>query len=117
MEYSATAPSSSRCVDSSPALATRRGVSGISILCGLVITDLYWLYLIFAGHVMNPVRVFVVDLKTGLHLQSGKIGGLATTLDWHEVRLAVLASLIVLVLGTLVVNAAGKALLLRRAAA
>lgn len=84
--------------------SARRGVSRVSILCGFVTMDLYWLYLICISHVMNPVSVFVVDL-TGRHLQPGQIGSLTTTLAWSEVRLAVVASLIVFGLATLIADA------------
>jgi hypothetical protein len=70
--------------------------------------DLYWLYLLFVLHIVNPVSVFVVDSRTGLQLQSGQIGSLAAALDWSEVRLAVFLSLIVFTLATLVANAIAK---------
>jgi hypothetical protein len=88
----------------------KRGVSRFSILCGFVTADLYWLYLTFLSHVINPVSVFVVDSQTGRHLQSGAIGSLAMTVAWSEVRRAVLLSLIVFMLATLVVNVCSEML-------
>lgn len=87
-----------------------RGVSRFSILCGFVTLDVYWLYLSFFSHLMNPLSVFVVDAQTGLHLQSGQIGNLAVTVAWSEVRLALLLSLLVFVLATFVAEAGGKML-------
>jgi hypothetical protein len=89
--------------------SAKRGVSRFSVLCGFVTMDFYWLYLICLSHVINPVSVFVVDL-TGRHLQSGQIGNLTSTLAWSEVRLAVLASLIVFALATLIADAGMKML-------
>jgi len=94
-----------------------KGVSRFSILCGFVMVDVYWLYLTFLSRVINPVSVFVVDSKTGLHLPSGKIGDLAVTVAWSEVWLAVMASLMVFVLATLIANTAGKRVALRPEAA
>lgn len=72
--------------------------------------DVYWLYLIFMSHVINPVSVFVVDSHTGRHLQSGQIGSLASTVAWSEVRWAFLLSLFVFALATLVTDAGEKML-------
>jgi len=88
--------------------SARRGVSRFSVLCGFVTMDLYWLYLICLSHVMNPVSVFVMDMQTGRHLQSGQIGSLTSTLAWSEVRLAVVASLIVFALATLIADVGWK---------
>jgi hypothetical protein len=110
MEHSATRSSPIRSLISSAPLTSRKRVSRFSILCGFVMIDVYWLYLIFISHVMNPVSVFVVDSLTGRHLLSGQIGSLASTIAWSEVRWAVLLSLFVFVLATLVANAGGKML-------
>jgi hypothetical protein len=104
MECSATEPLANSSLISIATSTAKGGVSRLSILCAFAMTELYWLYLIFWSHVISPVSVFVVDSKTGLHLQSGQIGNLAVTLDWREVRLAVLLSLVVFVLATLIVN-------------
>ena len=90
--------------------SARRGVSRFSVLCGFVTMDLYWLYLICLSHVMNPVSVFVLDVQTGRHLQLGQIGSLTSTLAWNEVQLAVVASLIVFALATLIADAGRKML-------
>ena len=96
--------------DSSVNLTPRNGVSRFSILCGFVMLDVYWLYLTFSSLVINPVRVLVVNSQTGRHLLSGQIGSLAVTIAWSEVQLAVLLSLFVFALATLVADAAGKML-------
>ena len=87
-----------------------KGVSRFSVLCGFVTMDLYWLYLICLSHVINPVSIFVVSAQTGKHLLPGQIGNLTMTLDWSEVRLAVLLSLLVFVLATLVADAISRTL-------
>ncbi|MGA9724356.1 MAG: hypothetical protein WBQ86_17990 [Candidatus Binatus sp.] len=110
MECSAESLSDSIRSDSSVNVTSRNGLSRFSILCGFVMLDVYWLYLTFLSHVMNPVSVFVVDSQTGLHLLSGQIGSLAVTVAWSEVWLAVLLSLFVFALATLVADAAGKML-------
>jgi len=110
MEYFARRPSPIPSVISNVISASSKGVSGFSILWGFVASDLYWLYMIFMSHVANPVSVFVLDSQTGLHLRSGQIGSLTVTLAWSELRPAVLLSLIVFVLATLVVDAAGRVL-------
>jgi hypothetical protein len=110
MEHSATRSSPIRSLISSAPLTSRKRISRFSILCGFVMIDVYWLYLIFISHVINPVSVFVVDSLTGRHLLSGQIGSLASTVAWSEVRLAVLLSLFVFALATLVANAGGKML-------
>jgi hypothetical protein len=81
-----------------------------SILCGLTVTYLYWTYIIFMSHAMNPVSVFVVDPRSGLPLPMGQIGNLMTTVDWSSVRMAVALSVLVFALTTLAIGAAGKAL-------
>jgi hypothetical protein len=96
--------------DSSVNSTSKRGLSRFSILCGFVMVDVYWLYLTFLSHVMNPVNVFVVNAQTGRHLLSGQIGSLAATVAWSEVRLAVLLSLFVFALATLVADAGAKML-------
>ena len=110
MECSAESLSESIGSVSSVRLASRNGVSRFSILCGFVTLDVYWLYLTFLSHVMNPVSVFVVDSQTGRHLLSGQIGSLTVTVAWSEVQLAVLLSLFVFALATLVADAGGKML-------
>ena len=117
MECSATPPFPIRSVISMVSSTSREGVSRFSILCGFVTIDLYWLYLIFISHVMNPVSVSVVDSQTGRHLLSGQIGSLVATVARREVLSAVLASLIVFVLATAVANAAEKIPALWREAA
>ena len=87
-----------------------RKISRFSVLCGFVTMDLYWLYLICLSHVINPVSIFVVSAQTGGLLLPGQIGNLTMTLDWVEVRLAVLLSLFVFVLAALVAEAASKML-------
>jgi hypothetical protein len=72
--------------------------------------DVYWLYLTFLSHVINPVSVFVVDSHTGRHLQSGQVGSLVSTVAWTEVRWAFLLSLFVFALATLVAGAGEKML-------
>jgi hypothetical protein len=72
--------------------------------------DVYWLYLAFLSHVIDPVSVFVVDSHTGRHLQSGQIGTIASTVAWSEVRWAFLLSLFVFALATLVADAVEKVL-------
>ncbi len=110
MESSAESLSDLIRLESSMNLTSSKGLSRFSILCGFVIVDVYWLYLTFLSHVINPVSVFVVDSQTGRHLQSGQIGSLAVTVAWSEVRLAVILSLFVFALAALVVDAAGKML-------
>lgn len=110
MECSDENLSDSIASDSSVNLRSRKVVSRLSILCGFVMLDVYWLYLTFLSHVMNPVSVFVVNSQTGRHLQSGQIGSLAVTVAWSEVQLAVLLSLFVFALATLVADAGGKML-------
>jgi hypothetical protein len=107
VECSAERPSPTKFVMTS---TSTKGVSRFSILCGFVMVDVYWLYLTFMSHVINPVSVFVVDSHTGRHLQSGQIGSLASTVAWSEVQWAVLLSLFVFALATLVVNAGEKML-------
>jgi hypothetical protein len=107
VEYSAERPSPTEFVMTS---TSTKGVSRFSILCGFVMLDVYWLYLTFMSHVINPVSVFVVDSHTGRHLQSGQIGSLASTVAWSEVQWAVLLSLFVFALATLIVNAGEKML-------
>jgi hypothetical protein len=104
MECSATEPLANSSLISIATSTSKGGVSRFSILCAFAMTELYWLYLIFWSHVINPVSVSVVDSKTGLHLQSGQIGSLVMTLDWSEVRLAIVLSMVVFVLATLIVN-------------
>jgi hypothetical protein len=91
-------------------IPSRKGVSRFSVLCGFVTMDLYWLYLTLVSHLINPVSIFIVDLHTGRHLTPGQIGNLTTTLDWSEVRLAVLLSLLVFGLATLVADAVSTTL-------
>jgi uncharacterized membrane protein len=110
MECSAESVSDSISSNSSVNLTSRKGLSRFSILCGFVMVDVYWLYLIFLSHMMNPVSVFVVNSQTGRHLLSGQIGSLAVTVAWSEVWLALLLSLFVFGLATLVADAAGKML-------
>jgi len=105
MECSATKEFPTPCASSSVSPGSRKGASRFSVLCGFVTMDLYWLYLICVSHVINPVSIFVVDAQTGRHLLSGQIGNLTATFAWGEVRLAVLASLIVFALATLVADA------------
>jgi hypothetical protein len=110
MECSAESLSDSIGSDLSVNLTSRNGVSRCSILCGFVMLDVYWLYLTFLSHVMNPVSVFVVNSQTGRHLLSGQIGSLAVTVAWSEVWLAVSLSLFVFALATLVADAGWKIL-------
>ena len=110
MECSAESLSDSIGSDSNMTLTSKKGVSRFSILCGFVMLDVYWLYLTFSSLVINPVRVLVVNSQTGRHLLSGQIGSLAVTIAWSEVQLAVLLSLFVFALATLVADAAGKML-------
>ncbi len=74
-------------------------MSRIGAASGFVATELYWLYVIFFASVMNPVSVpvsvYVVDRQTGLHLLSGQVGNLESTLNWSSVSIAVLLSLFV----------------------
>ncbi len=116
MECSAESLSDSIRSDSSVNLTSRNRVSRFSILCGFAMLDVYWLYLTFLSHVTNPVSVFVVNSQTGRHLQSGQIGSLAVTVAWSEVQLAVLLSLFVFALATLVADAARKMLATSRRA-
>lgn len=110
MECFAESLSDSIRLDSSANLTSRRGPSRFSILCGFVMVDVYWLYLTFLSHVMNPVSVFVVNSQNGRHLLSGQIGSLAVTVAWSEVLLALLLSLFLFALATLVADAGGKML-------
>lgn len=109
MECSATSQYPVPSVSSIVSSASDNGVSRFSILCGFVTLDVYWLYLICLSHVINPVSVFVVD-ASGRHLLSGQFGSIVETVAWSEVWLAVLASLIVFALATLVADAGRKML-------
>ena len=110
MECPATKQLSSPSVFSSMSSMLSKGVSRFSVICGFVTMDLYWLYIICISHMINPVSISVVSSQTGGHLLPGQIGNLVMTLAWSEVRLAVLLSLMVFVLATLVAEAASKML-------
>ena len=91
------AASASHRGESAPARASRptRRMSRIGAASGFVATELYWLYVIFFASIVNPVSVYVVDRQTGLHLLSGQVGNLESTLNWSSVSIAVLLSLLV----------------------
>jgi|SRR5579863_1902990 len=108
MKYSDRRPPPTDSADSVVKRGWREGVSRFSILCGFMITDLYWLYVIFMSRMLNPVSVFTVDSRTGLQVHSGHIGNVIAILDWSELRLAALLSLIVFVLAAMVASAAER---------
>jgi len=85
-------------------------MSRIGAASGFVATELYWLYVIFFASVTNPVRVFVVDRQTGLHLLSGQVGNLESTLNWSSVSIAVLLSLLIFASTWLAVRVVANAL-------
>ena len=95
---------------SEPTPDTSKTISRLSLLTGLVASQLYLIHAAFFAHALTPISVFVIDPKTQLHLISGQLGNIEEVFHGDGLASTMLVSVLVFVLGWMAVRVTAKVL-------
>jgi len=79
-------------------------------MTAVVASQAYLIHAAFFAHALTPVGVYVIDLRTHLHLVAGQIGNIEEVFHWDGLVSTILISALVFVVGWM--GARGTATLL-----